>query len=211
MRTTNLKRIAVAGAFTGALSLAAVGLGAGAANADEGDIPFVPGGLDDVQSVLPLIETLGGIGDLGGVGDLGSLTDLGNLAQPRRPRQSRRWRPGRSPRTCRRVLRDASQVNHQEWPRPTSARHHAHVAGRWRMCCGPDPLRAFMSAAIDSPVAADADSQIAQRIRPALIGHYLIRCLVRDSHTRHRRPVRRSPRAGVGDFAPNSRRGATAR
>jgi hypothetical protein len=80
MRTTNLKRIAVAGAFTGALSLAAVGLGAGAANADEGDIPFVPGGLDDVQSVLPLIETLGGIGDLGGVGDLGSLTDLGNLA-----------------------------------------------------------------------------------------------------------------------------------
>jgi hypothetical protein len=80
MRTTNLKRIAAAGAFTGALSLAAVGLGAGAASADDGEIPYVPGGLDDVQSVLPLIETLGGIGDLGGLGDLGSLTDLGNLA-----------------------------------------------------------------------------------------------------------------------------------
>ena len=79
MRTTNLKRIAVAGAFTGALSLAAVGLGAGAANADDGDIPFVPGGLDDVQSVLPMIENLGGLGDLGGVGDLGNLANLGDL------------------------------------------------------------------------------------------------------------------------------------
>ena len=79
MKTTNLKRIAVAGAISGALGLAAVGLGSGTASADEGDIPFVPGGLDDVGSVLPLIGGLGDIGDLGGLGDLGSIANLGDL------------------------------------------------------------------------------------------------------------------------------------
>ena len=76
--TTNLKRIAVAGAISGALGLAAVGLGAGTASADEGDIPFV-GELDGVESVLPLIGGLADVGDLGGLGDLGSIANLGDL------------------------------------------------------------------------------------------------------------------------------------
>lgn len=83
MKTTNLKRIVVAGAISGALGLATVGLGAGTANSDEGDIPFVgDGGLDSVSSVLPLLETLGGISefaDVGSLGDLGSLANLGDL------------------------------------------------------------------------------------------------------------------------------------
>jgi len=78
MKTTNLKRIAVAGAVSGALGLAAVGLGAGTASADEGDIPFV-GELDGVESVLPLIGGLADVGDLGGLGDLGSIANLGDL------------------------------------------------------------------------------------------------------------------------------------
>ena len=78
MKTTNLKRIAVAGAISGALGLAAVGLGSGTASADEGDIPFV-GELDGVGSVLPLIGGLADVGDLGGLGDLGSIANLGDL------------------------------------------------------------------------------------------------------------------------------------
>ena len=78
MKTTNLKRIAVAGAISGALGMAAVGLGAGTASADEGDIPFV-GELDGVESVLPLIGGLADVGDLGGLGDLGSIANLGDL------------------------------------------------------------------------------------------------------------------------------------
>jgi len=78
MKTTNLKKIAVAGAISGALGLATVGLGAGTANADEGDIPFV-GELDGVESVLPLIGGLADVGDLGGLGDLGSIANLGDL------------------------------------------------------------------------------------------------------------------------------------
>ena len=39
-----LKKIVVTGALAGALSTTALALGAGAATADTGDIPFVPGG-----------------------------------------------------------------------------------------------------------------------------------------------------------------------
>src|ERR1700751_4134089 len=59
MKTIYLKRIAAAGALSGALSVAALGLGAGAANADDGNIPFVPGGSGgDWQSYFPMIERL---------------------------------------------------------------------------------------------------------------------------------------------------------
>ena len=94
------KKIAVAGVLSGGLSMAALGLGAGAANADTGDIPFVPGNGSDMQSYFPLIERLGDVvnlgglgktgaentgspgklGDLGGLGDLGNLGSLGSLA-----------------------------------------------------------------------------------------------------------------------------------
>jgi hypothetical protein len=100
MKTT-FKKIALAGALTGGLSMAALGLGAGAATADSGDTPFVPGGngAGDWQSYFPMIERLGdvvnmanlgnlgkgkgasteGPGGLGGLGDLGSLANLGGL------------------------------------------------------------------------------------------------------------------------------------
>jgi hypothetical protein len=90
MKTINVKRIAAAGAISGALSFAALGLGAGAANADDGgNIPFVPGGSGgDWQSYFPLIERLGdvanlaqigGTGRTGSTGDTGSLGSLGSL------------------------------------------------------------------------------------------------------------------------------------
>ena len=94
MKTINVKTIAAAGAISGALSFAALGLGAGAANADDGgNIPFMPGGSSggDLQSYFPMIERLGDvanfakIGGTGGTGktgnnvDLGSLGNLGNL------------------------------------------------------------------------------------------------------------------------------------
>jgi len=87
-----VKKIAAAGALAGALSTAAVALGAGAATADTGDIPFVPGGgSSDWQSYFPLIERLGDIVNVGKLGNfgtgntpntdkLGSLGDLGNLS-----------------------------------------------------------------------------------------------------------------------------------
>ena len=90
MKTINLKRIAAAGAISGALSFATLGLGAGAANADDGgNIPFVPGGSGgDWQSYFPMIERLGDVvplgkignlGTTGGTGDIGGLGSLGNL------------------------------------------------------------------------------------------------------------------------------------
>jgi hypothetical protein len=93
MKATHVKRIAAAGAISGALSFAALGLGAGAANADDGgNIPFMPGGSGgDWQSYFPMIERLGDvanfakIGNLGGTGStantgsLGSLGSLGNV------------------------------------------------------------------------------------------------------------------------------------
>ena len=94
MKTINVKRIAAAGAMSGALSFAALGLGAGAANADDGgNIPFMPGGSSggDFQSYFPMIERLGDVANfakIGGTGstgkpgnnvDLGSLGNLGNL------------------------------------------------------------------------------------------------------------------------------------
>jgi hypothetical protein len=100
MKTT-LKKIALAGALTGGLSMAALGLGAGVATADSGDIPFAPGGTGggDWQSYFPMIERLGdmvgganlgnlgkgnsagteGLGGLGNLGGLGSLANLGGL------------------------------------------------------------------------------------------------------------------------------------
>jgi len=93
MTTVNVKRIAAAGAISGALSFAALGLGAGAANADDGsNIPFVPGGsVGDLQSYFPLIERLGDVADLAKIGNsgtpastdnsasLGNLSSLGNV------------------------------------------------------------------------------------------------------------------------------------
>jgi hypothetical protein len=94
-----LKKIAVTGALTGALSAATFGFGAGVATADTGDIPFVPGGgSSDWQSYFPLVEQLGDfvnvgklgdfgkgnapstnkLGDLGGLGGLGNLGNLGS-------------------------------------------------------------------------------------------------------------------------------------
>jgi hypothetical protein len=95
MKATNLKRIAVAGAVSGALGLAAIGLGSGTANADELDViaPLIPPGMaDDVVGYLPLIQSVGEIGGdaglgelskvpvLGQIGDLGQLQDLVTLA-----------------------------------------------------------------------------------------------------------------------------------
>lgn len=83
MKTSNFKRIAVAGAVSGALSLAAIGLGAGTASADDeldAIAPLVPGGLsEDWQSYLPLIESVGDLGSIANLGDLGSLGGLGDL------------------------------------------------------------------------------------------------------------------------------------
>jgi hypothetical protein len=92
MKTINVKRIAAAGAISGALSFAALGLGAGAANADDGGDTFVPGGSGgDWQSYFPMIErlgdvanlaqigNLGGTGSTGNTGSLGSLGSLGNI------------------------------------------------------------------------------------------------------------------------------------
>ena len=82
MKTTNLKRIAAAGAISGALSLAALGLGAGAANADddEGTSPFGAGGTNgNWQSYFPLVENLGDIANVGNLGNIGNLGHIGNL------------------------------------------------------------------------------------------------------------------------------------
>jgi hypothetical protein len=88
MKTTILKRITAAGAISGAVSLAALGFGAGVANADndEGNTPFRPGGVGrDWQSYMPLVENLGDlvnlvpIGHTGNTGSPGSLGNLGNL------------------------------------------------------------------------------------------------------------------------------------
>ena len=96
MKTT-LKRFAIAGAMSAALGFAALGLSAGAASADTGDIPFVPGNTGDWQSYLPMVERLGDIvpnvaklGNLGGTGantgtsssapSLGDLSVLSDIA-----------------------------------------------------------------------------------------------------------------------------------
>jgi hypothetical protein len=95
MTSTLFKKIAATGAISGALSLAAIGLGAGAANADDGNTLFAPGGNGgDWQSYFPMIERLGDIANIvplgslgknggtestGSLGKLGSLGNLGNL------------------------------------------------------------------------------------------------------------------------------------
>ena len=85
MKTTNVKRIAIAGAVSGALGLAAVGLGAGTASADPlSDIaPMIPSDVtDEVVNYLPLIESVSEIGSDAGLGELANvpvLGDIGNL------------------------------------------------------------------------------------------------------------------------------------
>lgn len=66
------------------LSLAAFGLGAGAANADDGNIPFVPpgGAAGDWQSYFPMVENFADIANMAKIGDIGSsgnIPDLGSL------------------------------------------------------------------------------------------------------------------------------------
>lgn len=83
MKFTNVKRIAVAGAISGAMGLAALGFGAGTASADESDIPFIPADPENWQSYLPMVQSLGdiaGLGDLGTTGDTGGLDGLSLLS-----------------------------------------------------------------------------------------------------------------------------------
>jgi hypothetical protein len=82
MKTTNLKRIAAAGAISGALSLAALGLGAGVANADDDgwNTPFRPGGAGgDWHSYIPLVENLGDVVNLVPIGNSGNSGNIGSL------------------------------------------------------------------------------------------------------------------------------------
>ena len=86
MNTKNVKRIAVAGAVSGALGLAVIGLGAGTASADPGldDIaPLIPSDVtDEVVNYLPLIESVSEIGSNAGLGELANVPvigDIGNL------------------------------------------------------------------------------------------------------------------------------------
>ena len=82
MTTSNLKRIAAAGALSGALSLAALGLGSGVANADDDEeiSPTQPGGISsNWQSYLPLLGNLSDFVDLGKLGVPQDVANLGNL------------------------------------------------------------------------------------------------------------------------------------
>jgi hypothetical protein len=85
MNTTNLKKVAVTGAVSGALALAAIGLGTGTASADPLDdiAPMIPSDVtDEVVNYLPLIESVSEIGSNAGLGELGNvpvLGDIGNL------------------------------------------------------------------------------------------------------------------------------------
>lgn len=83
MNVLNFKRIAVAGAVSGALSLAAIGLGAGTASADDGldaIAPLIPGDVtDEVVEYLPLIESVSEIGSIAGLGELSNVPVLGEL------------------------------------------------------------------------------------------------------------------------------------
>ncbi|BBZ17092.1 hypothetical protein [Mycolicibacterium gadium] len=77
------KRIAVAGAISGVMGLAAVGFGSGAAYADPDmdDIaPLIPGGLsEDWQSYLPLLDNVADVGSIAGLGELGNIPVLGDI------------------------------------------------------------------------------------------------------------------------------------
>jgi len=85
MKATNVKRIAVTSAISGALGLAAIGFGAGAASADDeldAIAPLVPGGLsENWQSYLPLIENVADIGSIAGLGELGSIPGLSEIGR----------------------------------------------------------------------------------------------------------------------------------
>lgn len=74
MKTSTLKRIAAAGAISGAMSLAALGLGSGVADADDGAVPFVPPGptSGDWQAYIPILINAIQSGQIPGVpADLG--------------------------------------------------------------------------------------------------------------------------------------------
>jgi hypothetical protein len=85
MKTMNVKKVAIAGAISGAFGLAAVGFGAGTASADPIDdiAPMIPSEVtDEVINYLPLIESVSEIGGNAGLGELGNvpvLGDIGNL------------------------------------------------------------------------------------------------------------------------------------
>ena len=106
MTTINLKSIAAAGAISAALSFAALGLGAGAANADDGaNIPFMPGGsVGDWQSYFPLIERLAD------VADFVKIPDSGTTGTHRKHRKPRRWPVARSAGNARRITERLVQV-----------------------------------------------------------------------------------------------------
>jgi hypothetical protein len=81
MTSFNWKRIVATGAMSGALSLAALGFGAGAANADD-DVttPLLPGGASgDWQQYLPLLGSVGSFVDLQKLGVPPEYANLGNL------------------------------------------------------------------------------------------------------------------------------------
>ena len=87
MKARNMKRIAVTGAISGAMALAAVGFGSGMANADPdlNDIaPMIPGGGElggDWQSYLPLLTNVADVGSIAGLGDLGNIPGLGDIGK----------------------------------------------------------------------------------------------------------------------------------
>ena len=81
MKTTNLKRIAAAGAISAALSSVALGLGAAGANADDndGNAPSPPGGIGgDWQSYFPSLLN-GGAANTGNSGNPGIGQFFGGL------------------------------------------------------------------------------------------------------------------------------------
>lgn len=81
MAAFNLKRIAAAGAMSGVLGLAALGLGSGAANADD-DVttPSLPGGTSsDWQQYLPLLGSIGSFVDLQKLGVPPEYADYASL------------------------------------------------------------------------------------------------------------------------------------
>ncbi|MFI5506951.1 hypothetical protein ACIA48_05745 [Mycobacterium sp. NPDC051804] len=83
MTATNLKKIAIGGAFAGVMGLAAVGFGSGTANADpdlDSIAPLIPGGMsEDWQSYLPLLDNVADVGSIAGLGDLGNVPVLGEI------------------------------------------------------------------------------------------------------------------------------------
>lgn len=84
MRTFHLKRIAATGALSGALALAALGLGPGTATAD--DEAVTPGGSSsDWQAYLPLLGSIGDFVDLQKLGVPPEVANYVNLGSGQLP------------------------------------------------------------------------------------------------------------------------------